>query len=56
MTEKQTFVVDTQRRAITQALSAVGLLSVLPNALAQSAYPNRALRVIVPQPDRKSVV
>lgn len=50
MMDKQTSLVDTQRRAMTQALSLVGLLSVLPCAVAQSAYPSRALRVIVPQP------
>lgn len=50
MTDKQTFIVDTQRRAMAQAMTAVGLLSLLPNAWAQSAFPSRALRVIVPQP------
>ena len=50
MMDKRTSVVNPQRRAMVQALPALGLLGMLPNAFAQSAFPNRALRVIVPQP------
>jgi len=38
------------RRAIVQALPSLGLLGLAPGAWAQVAYPNRPLRVIVPQP------
>jgi len=38
------------RRAIVRAAPALGLLGLAPGAWAQGAYPNRALRVIVPQP------
>jgi tripartite-type tricarboxylate transporter receptor subunit TctC len=38
------------RRAIVRAVPALGLLGFVPGAWAQGAYPNRALRVIVPQP------
>ena len=41
---------DLQRRALVSALSAVGCFGVLPTVWAQGAYPNRTLRVIVPQP------
>lgn len=41
---------DVRRRAILRALPAVGLLAVAPQTWGQAAYPNRALRVIVPQP------
>ncbi|WP_295520077.1 tripartite tricarboxylate transporter substrate binding protein [Limnohabitans sp. Rim8] len=41
---------DVRRRAILHALPAAGLLALAPQALGQAAYPNRALRVIVPQP------
>jgi tripartite-type tricarboxylate transporter receptor subunit TctC len=50
MLDKQTSVVNPQRRAMVHALPALGVLGLLPCAFAQSAYPNRALRVIVPQP------
>jgi tripartite-type tricarboxylate transporter receptor subunit TctC len=50
MLDKQTSVVNPQRRAMVHALPALGVLGLLPSAFAQSAYPNRALRVIVPQP------
>lgn len=39
-----------QRRDIVRALPVAALLSLAPLAWAQGAYPNRALRVIVPQP------
>ncbi len=39
-----------QRRAIVRALPAAALLGLAPGAWAQGAYPNRPLRVIVPQP------
>jgi tripartite-type tricarboxylate transporter receptor subunit TctC len=39
-----------KRRDIVRALPAAALLSLAPLAWAQGAYPNRALRVIVPQP------
>ncbi len=39
-----------QRRAIVRALPAAALLGLTPGAWAQGAYPNRPLRVIVPQP------
>jgi len=48
MNEKQTSTF--KRRDIVRALPAAALLSVAPLAWAQGAYPNRALRVIVPQP------
>jgi len=38
------------RRTILRALPAAGFLSVASGAWGQGAYPNRALRVIVPQP------
>ncbi|HCY16800.1 MAG: hypothetical protein A2Z93_10200 [Curvibacter sp. GWA2_64_110] len=38
------------RRAIVQTLPSLGLLGLAPGAWAQGAYPNRPLRVIVPQP------
>ena len=38
------------RRALVRAAPALGLLGIAPGAWAQGAYPNRALRVIVPQP------
>lgn len=41
---------DVRRRAILSALPAAGLLAWAPQAWGQAAYPNRALRVIVPQP------
>lgn len=41
---------DLQRRSLVSALSAVGCFGVLPTVWAQGAYPNRPLRVIVPQP------
>ncbi|MEQ1658885.1 MAG: tripartite tricarboxylate transporter substrate binding protein [Hylemonella sp.] len=39
-----------KRRDIVRALPAAALLGLTPMAWAQGAYPNRALRVIVPQP------
>ena len=39
-----------KRRDIVRALPAAALLGLAPLAWAQGAYPNRALRVIVPQP------
>lgn len=39
-----------KRRDIVRALPAAALMSLAPLAWAQGAYPNRALRVIVPQP------
>jgi tripartite-type tricarboxylate transporter receptor subunit TctC len=39
-----------KRRDIVRALPAAALLSLAPLGWAQGAYPNRALRVIVPQP------
>ncbi|MDZ4075078.1 MAG: tripartite tricarboxylate transporter substrate binding protein [Hylemonella sp.] len=39
-----------KRRDIVRALPAAALLSLAPLAWAQGVYPNRALRVIVPQP------
>ena len=41
---------DAQRRAILRGLPAAGLMGLAPGAWGQGAYPNRALRVIVPQP------
>jgi len=41
---------DLKRRALFKALTAVGLLGVVPGVWGQGAYPNRPLRVIVPQP------
>ena len=41
---------DLKRRSLFRALSAVGLVGVAPGVWAQGAYPNRPLRVIVPQP------
>jgi tripartite-type tricarboxylate transporter receptor subunit TctC len=41
---------DPQRRAILRALPAAGLMGLAPGVWGQGAYPNRALRVIVPQP------
>lgn len=39
-----------KRRDIVRALPAAALLGMAPSAWAQSAYPSRPLRVIVPQP------
>ena len=39
-----------KRRDIVRALPAAALLGLTPQAWAQGAYPNRPLRVIVPQP------
>ncbi|MBI2746085.1 MAG: tripartite tricarboxylate transporter substrate binding protein [Burkholderiales bacterium] len=39
-----------KRRDIVRALPAAALMGLAPLAWAQGAYPNRALRVIVPQP------
>ncbi len=39
-----------KRRDVVRALPAAALLSLAPLGWAQGAYPNRALRVIVPQP------
>lgn len=39
-----------QRRTVLRALPALGWLALTPEAWGQGAYPNRALRVIVPQP------
>jgi tripartite-type tricarboxylate transporter receptor subunit TctC len=41
---------DLKRRSLFTALSAVGLVGVVPGVWGQGAYPNRPLRVIVPQP------
>ena len=41
---------DLKRRSLFTALSAVGLVGVVPAVWGQGAYPNRPLRVIVPQP------
>ena len=46
---KQTYKVDSERRGLLRALPAVSLLGLTP-LWAQGAYPNRPLRVIVPQP------
>ena len=50
MNIKQTYKVDSNRRGLLLALPAVGLLGFTPSVWAQGAYPNRPLRVIVPQP------
>jgi len=50
MNIKQTYKVDSQRRGLLRTLPAVGLLGLTPGVWAQGAYPNRPLRVIVPQP------
>lgn len=42
--------IDTARRALMQAVPALALAGLTPAVRAQGAYPNRALRVIVPQP------
>ena len=47
---KQTYKVDSDRRGLLRALPAVGLWGLTPGVWAQGAYPNRPLRVIVPQP------
>ena len=49
MNIKQTHKVDSDRRGLLRALPAVSLLGLTP-LWAQGAYPNRPLRVIVPQP------
>ena len=41
---------DAHRRVFLRALPAAGLLALAPGAWGQGAYPNRALKVIVPQP------
>ena len=41
---------DAGRRIVLRVLPAAGLLGMVPGAWGQGAYPNRALRVIVPQP------
>lgn len=41
---------DLKRRSLFRALSAVGLVGVVPGVWGQGAYPSRPLRVIVPQP------
>jgi tripartite-type tricarboxylate transporter receptor subunit TctC len=41
---------DLKRRALFKALTAGGLVGVVPGVWGQGAYPNRPLRVIVPQP------
>ena len=50
MNIKQTYKVDSDRRGLLRALPAVGLLGLTPGVWAQGAYPNRPLKVIVPQP------
>lgn len=50
MSKKLIRGVDTKRRALLSTLPAAYLCGWLPNAYAQASYPNRALRVIVPQP------
>ena len=50
MIEMRTSVVDSKRRSLVQALPLMCLLGSAPSVMAQTAYPNRALRVIVPQP------
>ena len=42
--------ISLKRRQLVQALPALALTSLAPMAWAQGAYPNRPLRVIVPQP------
>lgn len=42
--------VSTGRRKIVRALPAMGLLGLSPWAVAQGGFPNRPLKVIVPQP------
>jgi hypothetical protein len=50
MNIKQTYKVDSDRRGLLRALPAVGLWGLTPGVWAQGAYPNRPLKVIVPQP------
>ena len=50
MMEKRNSVVDTTRRTMVQALPALCFLDSGASAWAQSSYPSRGLRVIVPQP------
>ena len=50
MSKKLIRGVDTKRRALLSTLPAAYLCGWLPSAYAQASYPNRALRVIVPQP------
>ena len=50
MIEMRTSLVDSKRRCLVQALPLMCLLGSAPSLMAQTGYPNRALRVIVPQP------
>lgn len=50
MNNKQTIGVDAGRRGLLRALPAVCMLSLTPAVWAQGLYPNRPLKVIVPQP------
>jgi tripartite-type tricarboxylate transporter receptor subunit TctC len=50
MTEKKLSVLNSKRRSLVQSLPALCLLGTGLNAWAQTGYPTRALRVIVPQP------
>lgn len=50
MSKKLIGGVDTNRRTLLSTVPAAYLCGWLPSAHAQASYPNRALRVIVPQP------
>jgi tripartite-type tricarboxylate transporter receptor subunit TctC len=50
MTENKLSVLNSKRRSLVQSLPALCLLGTGLNAWAQTGYPTRALRVIVPQP------
>ena len=50
MNKEQIFGVNADRRGILRALPAMGMLGLTPGVWAQGGYPNRPLKVIVPQP------
>lgn len=50
MSHQTTSGMDAGRRDILQALPALGILGLTPAVWAQTGYPNRPLKVIVPQP------
>jgi len=50
MTENKLSVLNSKRRSLVQSLPALCLMGTGLNAWAQTGYPTRALRVIVPQP------
>ena len=50
MSKKLIGGVDTNRRTLLSTVPAAFLCGWLPSAHAQASYPNRTLRVIVPQP------